>query len=163
MKAAAAGRTELPAISPPPPQHITEGLQAWLKENTLRKPPANQKVIERQFADNAVFGICPELADSLPSLAKMCLEEKGLQYKKSWDVWSQRSTQFSNPCFCVREPHEGLVVLGGLVHDTDSFIEAEVIIGKDSYLEKHVESFLTRTSVAVAHVVAQCSRIMLYS
>ena len=104
-------------------------------------------MIERQFADNAVFGICPELADSLPSLAKMCLEEKGLQYKKSWDVWSQRSTQFSNPCFCVREPHEGLVVLGGLVHDTDSFIEAEVIIGKDSYLEKHVESFVKKIEV----------------
>ena len=29
--------------------------------------------------------------------------------------------------------------MGGLVHDTDSFIEAEVIIGKDSYREKREE------------------------
>ena len=75
----------MPAISLVAPQHIAESLQAWLTKNTLQKPPDNQKVIERQFADNAVFGICPELADSLPSLAEVCLVEKSLQYKKSWD------------------------------------------------------------------------------
>ena len=147
LRAAAAGEKIIPAMNPPPPPHIAESLQVWLHEHTLQKPPSNMKVIERQFADNGVFGICPELADFVPSLAEFCLKEKGLQYKKSWDVWSQTPFQFANPFFHVRPPHEGLVVLGGLVHDIESVMDVEVIIGKDSFLEKHVDSFVEKIEV----------------
>ena len=147
LKAATAGLKIIPDISPPPPPGVVEGLQLWLNENTLKTPPKNPKVIERQFADNAVFGIDPQLADSLPSLAQLCLKEKGLQYKKSWDIWCQTAYDFKNPCFQIRAPEEGLVVVGGLVHDTEALPDADVLIGRETFLEKHVDAFVEKIEV----------------
>ena len=52
-----------------------------------------------------------------------------------------------NPCFQIREPEEGLVVVGGLVHDTEALPDADVLIGRETFLEKHVDSFVQKIEI----------------
>ena len=118
-------------------------MQDWLEKNRVEKMPASTRVINRQFADNGVFAVCSELAEAVPSLAEICLSVKGLQFKKSWDIWAQTPRNYSHPDFKVRKPEEGLVVLGGLVHSTEC-TEVEVLVGTNTFLSKHVETLSSK-------------------
>ena len=80
----------------------------------------------------------------------MCLAVKGLWFKPSWEVWTQKPVEFSHPNFRVRSPEEGLVVLGGLIHSAESCTDVEALIGTETFLRKHVES-LTSKIEAVAN------------
>ena len=56
-----------------------------------------------------------------------------------------------NPCFQIREPEDGLVVLGGLVHDTVALPDADVLIGRETFLEKHVDCFVEKLKLFVGN------------
>ena len=76
----------------------------------------------------------------------MCLRVKGLEFKKSWEVWAQTPQNFSHPFFKVRLPEEGLVVMGGLVHSAEC-TEVEVLMGTDTFISKHVSSLISKIKI----------------
>ena len=134
LQAAGRGQVCVPDFKADPPDDLKDFIREWLKENHISEPTAETSVVvHRHYADNGAYGVVPKLMGKLPALAAKCLEVKGLQYKKSWEVWSP--TEFSlddgeNFSFDVKKPNEGLVLAGGECGP----IDMPIIVGNDSYV-----------------------------
>ena len=74
----------------------------------------------------------------------------------SWDIWCHTAYDFKNPCFQIRPPEEGFVVVGGLVHETEALPLADVLIGRETLLEEHVDSFVEK----IEGIFRKCSEVV---